>query len=137
MRLRFRVTRGALVTIAVVLCLWSLPACGNGAGGSATADKWAGAWVVVNDEGTGFEIEKKDATTYNVHDPDDSNAFDATLSGNTLSGKLITTSSDGRPVKFDVTIALNGDNLDLKIVVDGVKKPILMELKKKEVGPSP
>ena len=130
MRLRFRVTRGVLVTIAVALCLWSLPACGNGAGGSPAADKWVGTWVVVNDEGTGFEIEKKNATTYNVHDPDGSNAFDATLSGNTLTGKLITTSPDGKPVKADVTIALNGDKLDLRIVVDGVKKPILMELKK-------
>jgi len=131
MTLRVRVARGVLVTVAVVLCLWSLPACGDGAGGSPAADKWAGTWVVVNDEGTGFEIEKKGATTYNVHDPDGSNAFEATLSGKTLTGKLITTSPDGKPVKADVTITLNGDKLDLKIVVAGVKKPILMELKKK------
>ena len=124
MHARFLATRWLVVGLVIVaFALGGVAGCGS-------SDKWAGTWVVVGDEGTGFEIDKKDATTYNVHDPDGSNAFDATLSGNTLTGRLDTT-ANGQPVTGDVTITMNGDKLSLKIVVDGVKKPILMELKKK------
>ena len=124
MHARFFATRWLVVGVVLVaFALVAVAGCGS-------SDKWEGTWLVVGNEGTGFKIEKKDATTYNVHDPDGSNAFDATLSGDTLTGKLDTT-ANGKPIKADVTLVLTGDQLKLTMAIKGVEKPVVMELKKK------
>lgn len=113
-----------LVIVAFALALAVVAGCG-------TSDKWVGTWVNDNNgQKTALEIEKKNDTTYTVHDPDGKNAFDATLSGNTLTGTLTITSAGGQSVKGDVTITLNGDTMKFSIASDSLKQPITMDLTK-------
>jgi hypothetical protein len=102
------------------------------AAGCGTNDKWVGTWVKVDDSNTGLEIEKKNDTTYNVHDPDGSNAFDATLEGNTLSGTT-TTDAGGKPITVDVTLTIgdSGDTMKFSMMTAGLDQPMTWDLKKK------
>jgi hypothetical protein len=110
----------ALVIVAFALVL--VAGCGN-------SDPWVGTWVKVDDENTGLEIEKKSDTVYNVHDPDGKNAFDATLSGDTLTGTMTVPVEGKDPVTTNITLTRNGEKMTFALEAGG--QNMSWELKKK------
>jgi len=117
---RSRMHLAALVIVlGVALLAVGLTACGN-------KDKWVGTWVDVKDTSTGFVIESKGGTVYDVHDPDGSNAFDAKLGADgVLTGKVsipnvnamadVTIAYDDATGHLKLTIALKGQKLDYEL----------------------
>ena len=91
-------SRWALAAFVVVVLTLSVAA------GCGESDEWAGTWVQTTDRSTGLEIEKRDDGKYDVHDPDGSNAFVATLqSDGTLTGTVTIKGAEGAaPVTADV-----------------------------------
>ena len=91
-------SRWSLVALVVVVLALSVAA------GCGESDEWAGTWVQTTDRSTGLEIEKRDDGKYDVHDPDGSNAFVATVqSDGTLTGTVtIEGTGDTPPVTADV-----------------------------------
>lgn len=106
-------TRWLVVGLVIIgFALVLVAGCGN-------SDPWEGTWVKVDDDKTGLEIEKKSDTVYNVHDPDGSNAFDATLSGDTLTGKVTLPVEGSDPIQADVTLTRNGDKMTFALKAAG------------------
>lgn len=122
----------ATLWLAVGVILLALALALALAAGCGSSDKWVGTWARVDSENTQLVIEKKNDTTYNVHDPDGKNAFDATLSGDTLSGTT-TTDVGGKPTDVDVTLTIGstGDTMKLSMMTAGLDKPLTWDLKKK------
>jgi hypothetical protein len=110
---RRRASRIALaVVVGVALVAAALTACGN-------SDKWVGTWVDKSDN-SGIEIVSKGGTVYDVHDPDGSNAFEATLrSDGALHGTLKFTTDAGSKVSLKVTLTYNDANGHLTMAVRG------------------
>jgi hypothetical protein len=132
--------------VVAVLCLAMISACGgassdaDGGAAPATADRFAGTWVQVDDPETGLVIAKGDGATYRVADPNGQHAFVAKLSadGDTLTGtvELAVGGGSQSPVKAGVVMTLGAGGLMTFEASTGGQK-VTFKLRKQSASPSP